>query len=192
MYGASSLKKLSRINLSSWSLAWWEALLLLGSGALAVVLHQFLRAPLGLPGRHGIEWMALLILGRASSRFRGAGSLASLGASVTSSIPIWGARDDPFIWLIYLLPGPLMDLLFWLLPKMAGKLWFLVLLGGLAHATKPIARLVIAATMGWAYGSFRYGILYPITSHILYGLLGGFLGGVAALGVHWLGKRNQH
>jgi len=158
---------------------------------LAVVLHQYLRAPLGLPGRHGIEWMALLILGRASSRFRGAGSLASLGASLTSVIPIWGAMDDPFIWLIYLLSGPLMDLAFWLLPKLQGKLWFLALLGGLAHATKPVARLIITISMGWVYGSFRYGVVYPITSHILYGLIGGFLGGVTALGVRWLSHRSQ-
>ena len=191
MNGEYSLKRTSRTSLSSWSLAWWEALLLLGSGALAVVMHQYLRTPLGLPGRHGIEWMALLILGRTMSRFRGAGSLASVGASLTSILPIWGAMDDPFIWLIYLLPGPLMDLAFWLLPKWQGSLLFLALLGGLAHATKPVLRLIIASTMGWLYGSFRYGVVYPIASHILFGLIGGLLGGGIALGVRWLSNRNQ-
>jgi len=191
MNGEYSIKRTSRVNLSSWSLAWWEALLLLGSGVMAVILQQYLRAPLGLPGRHGIEWMALLILGRVSSRFRGAGSLASLGASITSIIPIRGAVDDPFIWLIYLLPGPLIDLAFWLLPKWQGKLVFLALLGGLVHATKPIARLIISSSMGWLYGSFRYGVIYLIASHILFGLIGGLVGGGIALGIRWLTNRNQ-
>ena len=67
------------LNNAASSLARWELLLLVSSGALAVVLHQILRMPLGLPGRHGIEWMALLVIGRAATHRRGAGTLASAG-----------------------------------------------------------------------------------------------------------------
>jgi len=52
-------------------LRWWEALLLPGDGVTAVILHRALDLSLGLPGHHGIEWIALLIMGRLSSRFRG-------------------------------------------------------------------------------------------------------------------------
>jgi hypothetical protein len=168
-----------------------EVLLLLGSGALAVVLHKSFRLALGLPGYHGMEWMALLVLGRSFSRFKGAGSITSLGAAGMSMLPLWGAVDDPFIGLIYLLPGPVMDLAFGYLPRYAHKLWFLAILGGLAHMTKPVARLVITLLSGWSYGSFRYGVVYPISSHLLYGMIGGLLGGLIALGIHRLTKKSE-
>jgi len=168
-----------------------EALLLIGSGALAVVLHQSFRLSLGLPGHHGIEWMALLIMGRSFSRFRGAGTLASLGAAGMSMLPLWGAVNDPFIWLIYLLPGPVMDIAFRYLPRYAGTFWFLSILGGLAHITKPVARLVITVLSGWSFGSFRFGVVYPITSHFLYGMIGGLLGALIVLGIHRASKKSD-
>jgi hypothetical protein len=127
--------------------------------------------------------MALLIMGRSFSRFRGAGTLSSLGAAGVSMLPLWGATHDPFIWLIYLLPGPVMDLAFRYLPRYADKLWFLMILGGLAHVTKPVARLIITILSGWSFGSFRYGVAYPIASHLLYGLIGGLLGALLVLGI---------
>ena len=166
-----------------------EALLLIGSGALVVVLHESFRMPLSQPGYHGLEWMAILILGRSFSRFRGAGTLASLGAAGMSMLPLLGAVNDPFIWLVYLLPGPVMDLAFRYLPGYTSKLWFLVLLGGLAHITKPIIRLVITVLSGWSFGSFRFGVLYPISSHLLYGMLGGLLGALIVLGTRRLSTK---
>jgi hypothetical protein len=161
----------------------WEVILLIISGALVVVLHQSFRLALGLPGYHGIEWMAVLIMGRSFSRFRGAGTLASLGAAGVSMLPIWGAVHDPFIWLIYLLPGPLMDIAFRYLPRYADKVWFLMVLGGMAHVTKPVVRLAITVLSGWSFGSFRYGVVYPVASHLLYGLIGGLLGALLVLGI---------
>ena len=75
MNGTSSLKTASKAFPTEWSLSWVEALLLIGGGVMAVVLHRALDTSLGLPGHHGIEWMAIMILGRASSKFRGAGTL---------------------------------------------------------------------------------------------------------------------
>jgi len=192
MNGISLPNSKSRTFPTDGTLVWWEALLLLGSGALAVVLHQSFRLPLGLPGHHGIEWMALLIMGRSLSRFKGAGSLVSLGAAGMSTLPLWGASHDPFIWLIYLLPGPVMDIAFRYLPRYAASFWFLSILGGLAHVTKPIARLVITLLSGWSFGSFRYGVVYPISSHILYGMVGGLLGALLVFGIQRLtSKSNQ-
>ncbi len=183
MNGTFYQRKISKAFPIEGTLTWWEALLLLSTGALAVVLHQSFRLALGLPGYHGIEWMALLIMGRSFSRFKGAGSLASLGAAGMSILPIWGAQHDPFIWLIYFLPGPIMDLAFKYLPRYASKLWFLAILGGLAHITKPIIRLIITLLSGWSFGTFRYGVVYPISSHLLYGMIGGLLGALVVLGI---------
>jgi len=182
MDGIYSPKTVSKASPTDWTLKWWEALLLLGSGVLAVVLHRAYDMSLGLPGHHGIEWMALLILGRASSRFRGAGSITSLGASFASTLPLLHS-DNPYTWLFYLLPGPVMDLAYRYLPMYANKIWFLVLLGGLAHATKPIGQLTINLLTGWPFGSFRYGVAYPFASHMLFGMIGGLIGALIALGV---------
>ena len=153
-----------------------------GGGVLAVVLHRAYDMSLGLPGHHGMEWMALMIMGRASSRFRGAGTITSLGASLASTLPFLHG-GNPFTWLFYLLPGPVMDFAFRYFPGIANKVWFLVLLGGLAHVTKPIGQLTVNLITGWPFGSFRYGVLYPFASHLLFGMIGGLVGALIVLGI---------
>jgi hypothetical protein len=182
MDGVLSQKTVSRTFPTDWTLRWWEALLLFGGGALAVVLHRTFDMSLGLPGHHGMEWMALMILGRASSRFRGAGTLTSVGASLASTMPLLHS-DNPYTWLFYMLPGPVMDLAFRYLPGLTNKVWFLVLLGGLAHATKPVGQLIINLNTGWPFGSFRNGVLYPFATHLLFGMIGGLVGALIVLGI---------
>ena len=183
MNGTSSLKTTSNVSRTDWAQTWLEILLLIGGGVTAVVLHRATDLSLGLPGHHGIEWMAIMILGRASSRFRGAGTLTSIGASAASLMP--GLQgDNPFGWLFYLLPGLIMDLGFYYAPRFTKQIWYLVLLGGLAHATKPLGQFVVNLISGWPFGSFRYGVLYPFASHLLFGMIGGLLGALIALGIH--------
>ena len=182
MNGILSQKTTSKTFPTDWTLKWWEALLLFGGGALAVVLHRAYDMSLGLPGHHGIEWMALLILGRASSRFRGAGSITSVGAAFASTMPLLHS-DNPYTWLFYLLPGPVMDIAFRYFPMVSNKIWFMVMLGGLAHATKPIGQLIVNLMTGWPFGSFRFGVLYPFASHLLFGMIGGLVGALIVLGV---------
>ena len=181
MNGIAYPKSASRSFPTDWKLNLAEALLLIGGGVLAVVLHRAFDMSLGLPGHHGIEWMALLILGRVSSRFRGAGTLTSIGAALASALPFLHA-GNPLSWFFYLLPGPLMDFAFHCLPRLAEKNWFLILLGGLAHVTKPLGQLTFNLISGWPFGSFRYGVLYPFASHLLFGMIGGLLAALILLG----------
>ena len=190
MNGTSSLKNISKSFPTEWTIPFWEAMLLIGSGMLAVVLHRAYDLSLGQPGHHGIEWMALMIMGRASSKYRGAGTLTSIGASFASALPILHG-ENPFTWLFYLLPGPVMDMAFRYLPRYANKLWFLILLGGFAHATKPLGQVIVNLISGWPFGSFRYGVAYPFASHLLFGMIGGLLGGLMLLGVHRASKKSS-
>jgi len=190
MNGTSSLKTTSSASQTDWSLSWIEALLLIGGGVMAVVLHRTTDLSLGLPGHHGLEWMAIMVLGRASSKFRGAGMLTSIGASVSTFMP--GLQGDyPFGWLFYLLPGLVMDFGFYYAPRFTKQIWFLVLLGGLAHVTKPLGQLTMNLITGWPFGSFRYGILYPFASHLLFGMIGGLLGALVVLGIHRYSKKSN-
>lgn len=190
MNGTYSQKNTSKTFPIDSTLSWWEALLLICGGITAVVLHRAFDLSLGLSGHHGIEWMALLIIGRMSSRFRGAGTLTSVGASLASTIPFLQG-GNPFGWLFYLLPGFVMDLAFRYLPRLANQLWFLILLSGLAHITKPIGQLTINLITGWPFGSFRFGILYPFAGHLLFGMIGGLLGVLVMLGIRRYSQKSS-
>lgn len=190
MNGVYSPKIGSKVFQTDWALKWWEALLLFGSGVLAVVLHRAYDLSLGLPGHHGLEWMALLVMGRAASRFRGAGSLTSIGASLASTLPFLQG-ENPFTWLFYLLPGLFMDFAFAIFPEVTRRVWFLMLLGGLAHMTKPVGQLLFNLATGWPFGSFRYGILYPFASHLFFGMIGGLIGALIVLGVNRLSSNSK-
>ena len=190
MNGIVSQKTTSRAFPTEWELKWWEALLLFGGGVLAVVLHRSFDTSLGLPGHHGLEWMALMVIGRASSRFRGAGTLTGIGAALASTVPFLQG-GNPFAWLFYLLPGFVMDFAFRYFPGVTNKVWFMVLLGGLAHVTKPIGQLTMNLITGWPFGSFRYGVLYPFASHLLFGMIGGLVGGLIVLGIQHYSKKTD-
>ncbi len=173
--GALRAKTLSSSFPISDQLAWQEALLLMGLGAAVVVMHAAFRWDLRLPGHHGLEWMAVLILGRTTSRYRWASTVSSLTAAGLAMLPAWGF-GDPFAWLTYFLPGLVIDLLYVVSGTQRSNLWFLGLLGGLALATKPLARVGISLVTGWPYGSLLYGVAYPLATHLLFGVLGALLG----------------
>lgn len=175
--GVSPIKSISnrfRINTSA---TWFEIALLVGLGIAIVALRAAFRGHLGLHGRHGVEWMALLLIGRMASRNRGAATISSIGAATCVLLPIWGFRD-PFGWLIYLWVGIVLDTGYALGKRWLwhDSLWFLVLLGGLAHATKPLVRLLISLISGWPYGSLIFGVAYPLALHIFFGIAGSLVG----------------
>jgi len=191
MDGTYSRKTVSRTSPTDLTLRWWEALLLIGSGVTAVVLHRAFDVSLALPGHHGIEWMALLLIGRMSSRFRGAGTLTSVSASIASTLPFLQG-GNPYGWLFYLLPGLVVDFAFRYLLPLASQLWFLILLGGLAHVTKLLGQLAINLVIGWPFGSFRFGILYPFVGHLLFGMIGGLLSTLVVSGIRRYSQKSPH
>ncbi|MEW6718244.1 MAG: hypothetical protein AB1345_12195 [Chloroflexota bacterium] len=185
--GVLSLKKLSksieRLNLIS-------MIALLGLGFLVVFLHARLRYPMQIHGRHGLEWMALLMLGRLGARQRWSATISSIGAAGFALLPGWGL-NDPYISLTFLLPGPAIDLLYHAARRLQNKAWYLSIIGGLAHATKPVLRLGISAVTGWKYGSPKGGLAYPLISHLLFGMIGALIGSGAFLGIRWLIKKQK-
>ncbi len=167
-------------------LSWRHLAFLLSLGLAAVVLHAVWDRDLQLPGHHGLEWIALLVIGRTNSRFRWAATASCVGAAAISPLPMWGF-GDPFMPLIYFLPGPVIDLGWRLAGRYQDKLWLLAPLCALAFATKPIVRLAISTVLGWPYGSLLYGFAWPLASHLLWG----FLGASAGLGLVKLARKRR-
>lgn len=153
-----------------------EIFLLLLSGAFAFFLHAKLRIPLGIPGHHGLEFMAIYTLVRLNSRLKYAASIAMLGTGIMLLIPGMGAAS-PLHSLGYLLPGLTMDLLY---SQSRHKMHILLVASisaGIAYFSIPLSRLIVYAITGYPYMAFiKFGIAYTLLSFLFFGMLGGALG----------------
>lgn len=143
-------------------------LLSLGVGIIA--LEEAFRWPLQLPGHHGIEAVALLVIGRLSCDTRWAATIVAAGATVAA--PALGADHGPLTPLFYLLPGAVLDLGYRLRPTLGRFVLFLPLVGAIAWMAKPVIRVVANLTVGMQFGSLRAGPVYPILTHLLFGFVG--------------------
>jgi len=141
-----------------------------------VLLEQAFRWPLQLPGHHGLEAMALLVLGRLACTSPWSATL--VGASAAVAAPFMGADHGVLMPLFYLLPGMVLDLGYRLWPRLVERtLLFLPLLAALAFASKPVVRVLANQLFGMPFGSLRAGPVYPILTHLMFG----FLGALAAM-----------
>lgn len=157
-------------GLSAGRLVW-----LLSLGVAVAVLEQSFRWPLQMPGHHGIEAMALLMLARLSCNSPWSASIAAGGAAIAA--PALGAEHGVLMPLFYLLPGALLDLGYRLRPSSATFALYLPLVSALAWASKPALRVLANVSMGMQFGSLRAGPVYPVITHLLFG----FVGGLAAI-----------
>lgn len=149
---------------------------LVSLGVAIVALEQAFRLSLQLPGHHGLEAMALLVLGRLSCTSPVSATLA--GSSAAVAAPLIGADHGVLMPLFYVLPGVVLDLGFRLWPRLAVRATLLLpVLAALAWASKPVVRILANQFFGMHFGSLRAGPLYPVVTHLLFG----FLGGLAAL-----------
>jgi hypothetical protein len=148
-----------------------RALFLVSLGVAIVLLEQAFRWPLQLPGHHGLEAMALLVLGRLCCTNPWSATLVGASAAVTA--PFAGADHGLLMPLFYVLPGVVLDLGYRLWPRLVGRmLLFLPLVAALAFAAKPVVRVLANQLFGMQFGSLRAGPLYPILTHLMFGFLG--------------------
>ncbi len=153
-----------------------EMVLLLGAGMLAVTLHARLRTPFNMPGHHGLEFMAILVMARSFTNVRWAGSVSSLGIGILLLFPILGF-NDPFMGLNYMLPGFLLDLVYNLPGKNKFRSLLIITGCGFAYAMIPLSRLVLHLFTGYPYQNIiKHGPLLPISSFFFFGILGGITG----------------
>lgn len=152
-----------------------EVLFLALLGALAVLVRAKLRIPVQLPGHHGLEVMALLLIGRKVSNIPVATSISTFVAALFTFFPFMGF-NDPFLPLVYLLMGATTDLLYKFIRMFRENVLFFALLGGISYMVIPLSRILIHFTTGYQYNSLiRGGYLYPVVTHFLFGAGGAVL-----------------
>jgi hypothetical protein len=144
-------------------------------GALAVALHAATRGRFHLPpGHQGLAWMVLVTIGRLTSRRYWAGVTTAAGAACATFLPFW-RLGDPFLWLSYAVAGAVVDVGFATFVRSRRALWVIALIGGIAHATKPLIRSLIQFS-GWRYDSLVAGLAFPVSTHFIFGALGALIG----------------
>ena len=143
-------------------------------GVLTYVMHKAFHYPLKMPGHHGLEAMALLVLGRLTCTNPWSATLVCVSALTAASFQA-GMGHDASAALIGLAPGLLIDGAVLAFKNWRMQLFVLPLLAGLGHATKPLIRFGLAETAGFHFGSLKSGVLYPLTTHFCYGVAGGLV-----------------
>ena len=165
-----TISKAFPVNLTILEIIWLAAL-----GALAILIRAKLRIPLNLPGHHGLEVMALLLIGRKSSALPVATSISTAVAALFVLFPFIGL-SDPFLPVVYVLMGAVIDLIYKLIRVIRENIIFFGLLGGIAYMIIPLSRIFIHLTGLHYYGSIaRGGYLYPVATHFLFGAGGALL-----------------
>jgi len=170
LVGESSRRKLFGVIDLVGPLTAGRALFLASLGIAIVLLEQAFRWPLQLPGHHGLEAMALLVLGRLCCTSPWSATL--VGASAAAAAPFTGADHGVLMPLFYVLPGIVLDLGYRLWPRLVSALLVLPVLAALAFAAKPVVRVLGNELFGMQFGSLRAGPVYPIVTHLLFGFLG--------------------
>jgi len=169
--GESSPRKLFGVIDLVGPLSAGRALFLASLGVAIVLLEQAFRWPLQMPGHHGLEGMALLVLGRLSCTNPWTATL--VGASAAVAAPFVGADHGVLMPLFYVLPGIVLDLGYRLWPRLVSRaLLFLPLVAAVAFAMKPVVRVAANELFGMQFGSLRAGPVYPVLTHLMFGFLG--------------------
>lgn len=152
-----------------------EILLLTLAGAAAVLLRVYLRIPLNIPGHHGLEVMAILLIGRSVSKIPLASSISTFAAGTFLFLPFLGFKD-PFLPFIFMVIGLFIDLIYNKLNKFKENIFLLGLLGGFAYMMIPLSRFIIFLVSGFPYETFlKQGFILPFFSHFIFGAMGGML-----------------
>ncbi|GGI53455.1 hypothetical protein GCM10011430_06290 [Oxalicibacterium solurbis] len=152
-------------------------LLLLAAGIAAALLREAFRLPLRMPGHHGIEWLAILVLARLTSARPVAGMVTGIGAALTT-ICVGSGHGQMALALTLLLQGCLADaLLFRPRLRIVFFAW-IPIAGALIHMTAPLLRntwmSLVAGTL--PFHSLVNGLAYPLATHALFGAAGATIG----------------
>ena len=158
-----------------------EILFLLLMGALAMLIHAKLRIPMHLPGKSGLLFMIFVFMARSFSKFSFGASLTCLGGATLLLLTNLGF-DDPFMPLVYIVLGIIMDTLFGLSTLIKPNVFLISLAAGLSWMCIPVIRALISLISGFPYESLMGGIAFPLFTHFIFGVAGGIIGAGIAYG----------
>jgi hypothetical protein len=155
----------------------FELILLAFLSVLIVVAKIALRTPLQTPGHTGIFWMAIVIVAAGVVRKTGATSLVGLTSGILAAFLGMGDMGALNTLLSYTAVGIAADLALLLL-RNPENLAVDVLVGVFGHLGKFLVKWAMAIVSGAPVGFVALGEARAIVGYIVFGALGGLLGGV--------------
>jgi hypothetical protein len=133
-------------------------------------------------------FLTLIILGRGVSQFPFAGSIACAGSAIILATSWLGFRE-PLAPVIYIMIGFLLDILFLNFKRIMPFMMATLLSCAIAWMFVPLIKLGISFMTGLPFTSFRFGIIWPVATHLFFGFAGGLLGAsLLKLSAHFLKK----
>lgn len=155
----------------------FQLVLLALFAALVVVAKIALKTPLQLPGHSGLFWMAIVVVAAGVVPKPGAVSLVGLTSGILASFLGLGDFGALETLLSYTVVGVGADLALWLLRDI-NNLAVCALLGALAHLGKFLVKWGLGAVTGAPLGFVALGLARSLVSYVIFGALGGLLGGL--------------
>ncbi len=155
----------------------FQLILLALLSVLIVVAKIALRLPLQLPGHSGIFWMAIVIVAAGVVPRRGAVSLVGLTSGIIAAVLGLGDLGALDTLLSYTAVGLGAELALLILGS-PEALVTAVLAGTVGHVGKFVVKWALATIVGAPAGFVALGLARSLVSYILFGALGGLLGGL--------------
>jgi hypothetical protein len=155
----------------------FQLILLALLSALVVVAKIALRLPVRMSGHSGLFWMAIIITAAGIVPRRGAASLVGLTSGMLAAFLGLGDFGALNTFLSYLAVGVFTDLALLLLGS-PEKLPAAVLAGTIGHLGKFLIKWLYGLATGAPAGFVTLGLAGAAASYVLWGALGGLLGGL--------------
>ena len=155
----------------------FQLILLSLFAALIVVAKIALRLPLQTPGHSGLFWMAIVIVAAGVVPKRGATSLVGLTSGVLAAFLGMGDLGGLNTFLSYTMVGVGTDLALFLLRE-PENLVVAMLAAAFGHLAKFLVKWGLASLAGAPAGFVALGLARAIAGYIIFGALGGLLGGL--------------
>ena len=156
----------------------FQLILLALFAALVVVAKIALRLPLQLPGHSGIFWMAIVIVAAGVVPKVGAASLVGLTSGIIAAFLGMGDFGALNTFLSYTMVGVGTDVALLLLGRNPENLVVATMAGVLGHMDKFLVKWGLATVAGAPVGFVALGLARAIVGYLIFGAIGGLLGGL--------------
>jgi hypothetical protein len=156
----------------------FQLILLALFAALVVVAKIALRLPLQLPGHSGIFWMAIVIIAAGVVPKVGATSLVGLTSGIIAAFLGMGDFGALNTLLSYTMVGVGTDLALLLLGRKPEHLLIATIAAMFGHFSKFLVKWGMGVLTGAPVGFIALGLARAMIGYLVFGALGGGLGGL--------------
>jgi len=164
----------------------FELILLALFAALIVVAKIALRLPLRLPGHSGVFWMAIIVVAAGVVPKPGAASLVVLTSGIVAAFLGMGDLGALNTFLSYTMVGLGTDLALLLL-RNPEQLPVAAMVGIFGHLSKLLVKWGLGVLTGAPVGFVALGLTWAVVGYIVFGAIGGLLGGLTLIALRRAG-----